>query len=97
MAEQPAHTSFDLERFTSIARRRLPWLVAPVVVLMPFVLAAVAVLPPEYQASSTLEITEPEIPNPFGSQRTVRTRPQQHRVSMQQKMLSATTRTAATP
>jgi len=88
VAEQPAQTSFDLERFASVAWRRLPWLAAPVVVLMPLVLAAVAALPPEYQASSTLLIREPEIPNPFGSQRTARVRPQQHRVNMQQKMLS---------
>jgi polysaccharide chain length determinant protein (PEP-CTERM system associated) len=89
VAERPAETTFDLERIKTIAWRRLPWLVTPLVIFMPFVLAAVAVLPLEYMASSRLMVREPEITNPLGVQQRRRISPQQRRINMEQRMLSS--------
>jgi len=89
VAEKPAETTFDLEQIKAIAWRRLLWLVTPLVVLLPFVLAAVAVLPFEYRASSRLLVREPEITNPLGLEQRRRISPQQRRINMEQRMLSS--------
>jgi len=87
--EKRSELPFDLERIKAIAWRRLPWLVIPVVALMPVVLAAVAVLPPDYQANGTLLVQEPEIINPLASQQHRRISANQRRINMEQKMLSS--------
>ncbi len=88
MPEKSGETTFDIERVKAIAWRRLPWLVTPLVVLVPIVLAAVAALPNEYQASSRLLVQEPFIDNPLETQRPRRISPAQRRFNMEQRMLS---------